>query len=85
MRCESNIKELKSLSDTRDELKEYECMMDRKHKAITVYAKQIKYFEVELENVSENEAIEQAKAQINCRDIEADDEEVLIDDMDIHD
>lgn len=38
-----------------------------------------------LENVSENEAIEQAKAQINCRDIEADDEEVLIDDMDIHD
>lgn len=60
-------------------------MMDRKHKAITVYAKQVKYFEVELENVSENEAIEQAKAQINCRDIEADDEEVLIDDMDIHD
>lgn len=85
MRCESNIKELKSLSDTRDELKEYECMMDRKHKAITVYAKQVKYFEVELENVSENEAIEQAKTQINCRDIEADDEEVLIDDMDIHD
>lgn len=85
MHCESNIKELKSLSDTRDELREYECMMDRKHKAITVYAKQVKYFEVELENVSENEAIEQAKAQINCRDIEADDEEVLIDDMDIHD
>ena len=84
MRCESNIKELKSLSDTRDELKEYECMMDRKHKAITVYAKQVKYFEVELENVSENEAIEQAKTQINCRDIEADDEEVLIDDMDMH-
>ena len=84
MRCERNIKELKSLSDTRDELKEYECMMDRKHKAITVYAKQVKYFEVELENVSENEAIEQAKTQINCRDIEADDEEVLIDDMDIH-
>lgn len=85
MRCESNTKELKSLSDTRDELKEYECMMDRKHKAITIYAKQVKYFEVELENVSENEAIEQAKAQINCRDIEADDEEILIDDMDIHD
>lgn len=85
MHCESNIKELKSLSDTRDELKEYECMMDRKHKAITIYAKQVKYFEVELENVSENEAIEQAKAQINYRDIEADDEEVLIDDMDIHD
>lgn len=85
MRCESNTKELKSLSDTRDELREYECMMDRKHKAITVYAKQVKFFEVELENVSENEAIEQAKAQINCRDIEADDEEVLIDDMDIHD
>lgn len=85
MRCESNTKELRSLSDTRDELKEYECMMDRKHKAITVYAKQVKYFEVELENVSENEAIEQAKAQINCRDIEADDEEVLINDMDIHD
>lgn len=85
MHCESNIKELKSLSDTRDELKEYECMMDRKHKTITIYAKQVKYFEVELENVSENEAIEQAKAQINCRDIEADDEEVLIDDMDIHD
>lgn len=85
MRCESNIKELKSLSDTRDELKEYECMMDRKHKAITIYAKQVKFFEVELENVSENEAIEQAKAQINCRDIEADDEEILIDDMDIHD
>lgn len=85
MRCESNTKELKSLSDTRDELKEYECMMDRKHKAITLYARQVKYFEVELENVSENEAIEQAKAQINCRDIEADDEEVLIDDMDIHD
>ena len=53
------------MSDTRDELKEYECMMDRKHKAITVYAKQVKYFEVELENVSENEAIEQTKAQIN--------------------
>lgn len=85
MHCESNTKELKSLSDTRDDLKEYECMMDRKHKAITVYAKQVKYFEVELENVSENEAIEQAKAQINCQDIEADDEEVLIDDMDIHD
>jgi len=84
MRCESNTKELRSLSDTRDELKEYECMMDRKHKAITIYAKQVKYFEVELENVSENEAIEQAKAQINCRDIEADDEEILIDDMDIH-
>lgn len=84
MHCESNIKELKSLSDTRDELKEYECMMDRKHKAITIYAKQVKYFEVELENVSENEAIEQAKAQINYRDIEADDEEVLIDDMAIH-
>lgn len=60
-------------------------MMDRKHKAITVYAKQVKCFEVELENVSENEAIKQAKAQINCRDIEADDEEVLIEDMDIHD
>lgn len=73
------------MSDTRDELQEYECMMDRKHKAITIYAKQVKYFEVELENVSENEAIEQAKAQINCRDIEADDEEILIDDMDIHD
>lgn len=85
MHCESSIKELKSLSDTRDELKEYECMMDRKHKAITVYAKQVKYFEVELENVSENEAIEQARAQINCRDIEADDEDVLIEDMDIHD
>ena len=85
MHCENTIKELKSLSDTRDELKEYECMMDRKHKAITIYAKQVKYFEVELENVSENEAIEQAKAQINCRDIEADDEEILIDDMDIHD
>ena len=84
MHYERNIKELKSLSDTREELKEYECMMDRKHKAITVYAKQVKYFEVELENVSENEAIEQAKAQINCQDIEADDEEVLIDDMDIH-
>lgn len=83
MHYKSSIKELKSLSETREELREYQCMMDRKHKSITIYAKRVDLYEVELENMSENEAIESVTDMINSNDIRPDDSEVTIEDMDI--
>lgn len=83
MRYKSNIKELKSLSDTREELREYQCMMDRKHKSITIYAKRVELYEVEVEDMSENEAIDYVTEAILSNDIRPDDSEVTIEDMDI--
>lgn len=83
MRYKSNIKELKSLSDTREELREYQCMMDRKHKSITIYAKRVELYEVEVEDMSENEAIAYVTEAILSNDIRPDDSEVTIEDMDI--
>lgn len=71
------------LSETREELREYQCMMDRKHKSITIYAKRVDLYEVELENMSENEAIENVIDMIKSNDIRPDDSEVTIEDMDI--
>lgn len=71
------------MSETREELREYQCMMDRKHKSITIYAKRVDLYEVELENMSENEAIESVTDMINSNDIRPDDSEVTIEDMDI--
>lgn len=78
-----NIKELKSLSDTREELREYQCMMDRKHKSITIYAKRVELYEVEVEDMSENEAIAYVTEAISSNDIKPDDVEVSVEDMDI--
>lgn len=83
MHYKSSIKELKSLSETREELREYQCMMDRKHKSITIYAKRVDLYEVELENMSENEAIESVTDMIRSNDIRPDDSEITIEDMDI--
>lgn len=83
MHYKSNIKELKSLSDTREELREYQCMMDRKHKSITIYAKRVELYEVEVEDMSENEAIAYVTEAILSNDIRPDDSEVTIEDMDI--
>lgn len=83
MHYKSNIKELKSLSETREELREYQCMMDRKHKSITIYAKRIELYEVEVEDMSENEAIAYVTEAILSNDIRPDDSEVTIEDMDI--
>lgn len=83
MHYKSNIKELKSLSDTREELREYQCMMDRKHKSITIYAKRVELYEVEVEDMSENEAIAYVTEAILSNDIKPDDSEVTIEDMDI--
>lgn len=83
MHYKSNIKELKSLSDTREELREYQCMMDRKHKSITVYAKRVELYEVELEDVTENEAIAYVTEAISSNDLEPDDIDVSVEDMDI--
>ena len=69
MHYERNIKELKSLSDTREELREYQCMMDRKHKSITIYAKRVELYEVELEDVTENEAIAYVDVSVEDMDI----------------
>lgn len=71
------------MSETREELREYQCMMDRKHKSITIYAKRVDLYEVELENMSENEAIESVVDMIKSNDIRPDDSEVTIEDMDI--
>lgn len=71
------------MSETREELREYQCMMDRKHKSITIYAKRVDLYEVELENMSENEAIESVTDMIRNNDIRPDDSEVTIEDMDI--
>lgn len=83
MHYKSNIKELKSLSETREELREYQCMMDRKHKSITIYAKRVELYEVEVEDMSENEAIAYVTEAILSNDIKTDDSEVTIEDMDI--
>lgn len=83
MHYKSNIKELKSLSDTREELREYQCMMDRKHKSITIYAKRVELYEVEVEDMSENEAIAYVTEAISSNDIKPDDVEVSVEDMDI--
>lgn len=83
MHYKSDIKELKSLSETREELREYQCMMDRKHKSITIYAKRVDLYEIELEDMSENEAIENVIDMIKSNDIRPDDTEVTIEDMDI--
>lgn len=71
------------MSETREELREYQCMMDRKHKSITIYAKRVDLYEVELEDMSENEAIENVIDMIKSNDIRPDDTEVTIEDIDI--
>lgn len=71
------------MSETREELREYQCMMDRKHKSITIYAKRVDLYEVELEDMSENEAIENVIDMIKSNDIRPDDTDVTIEDMDI--
>lgn len=71
------------MSETREELREYQCMMDRKHKSITIYAKRVDLYEIELEDMSENEAIENVIDMIKSNDIRPDDSEVTIEDMDI--
>lgn len=83
MHYKSTIKELKSLSDTREELREYQCMMDRKHKSITIYAKRVELYEVEVEDMSENEAIAYVTEAISSNDIKPDDVDVSVEDMDI--
>ena len=71
------------MSETREELREYQCMMDRKHRSITIHAKRVELFEVELEDISENDAIASVTEMINSNDIAPDDSEVTIEDMDI--
>lgn len=71
------------MSETREELREYQCMMDRKHRSITIHAKRVELYEVELEDISENDAIAQVTEMINSNDITPDDSEVTIEDMDI--
>lgn len=71
------------MSETREELREYQCMMDRKHRSITIHAKRVELFEVELEDISENDAIVTVTEMINSNDITSDDSEVTIEDMDI--
>lgn len=71
------------MSETREELREYQCMMDRKHRSITIHAKRVELYEVELEDISENDAITQVTEMINSNDIKPDDSEVTIEDMDI--
>lgn len=71
------------MSDTREELREYQCMMDRKHKSITIYAKRVELYEVEVEDMSENEAIAYVTEAISSNDIKPDDVEVSVEDMDI--
>ena len=58
-------------------------MMDRKHKYILAYVRKVSLYEIELENVSENEAIEVAHDMVKNNDIKADDEEIIIDEMEI--
>ena len=71
------------MSETREELREYQCMMDRKHRSITIHAKRVELYEVELEDISENDAIAAVTEMINSNDITPDDSEVTIEDMDI--
>lgn len=71
------------MSETREELREYQCMMDRKHRSITIHAKRVELYEVELEDISENDAIVTITEMINSNDIKPDDSEVTIEDMDI--
>lgn len=71
------------MSETREELREYQCMMDRKHRSITIHAKRVEIYEVELEDISENDAIVAVTEMINSNDITPDDSEVTIEDMDI--
>lgn len=71
------------MSETREELREYQCMMDRKHRSITIHAKRVELYEVELEDISENDAIAHVTEMINSNDIKPDDSEVTIEDMDI--
>lgn len=71
------------MSETREELREYQCMMDRKHKSITIYAKRVDLYEIELEDISENDAIAHVTEMIHSNDIRPDDSEVTIEDMDI--
>nr|DAW26019.1 MAG TPA: hypothetical protein [Caudoviricetes sp.] len=58
-------------------------MMDRKHRSITIHAKRVELYEVELEDISENDAIVTVTEMINSNDIKPDDSEVTIEDMDI--
>lgn len=58
-------------------------MMDRKHKSITIYAKRVELYEVEVEDMSENEAIAYVTEAISSNDIKPDDVEVSVEDMDI--
>ena len=60
------------MADTLDELKQYECMADVKHKTITVQGQKVLYYTKEYENCSENEALESMKAEILNGDIEPD-------------
>lgn len=71
------------MSESREELREYQCMMDRKHRYITIHAKRVELYEVELEDISENDAIVTVTEMINSNDIKPDDSEVTIEDMDI--
>lgn len=71
------------MSEAREELREYQCMMDRKHRSITIHAKRVELYEVELEDISENDAIVTVTEMINSNDIKPDDSEVTIEDMDI--
>lgn len=71
------------MSETREELREYQCMMDRKHRSITIHAKRVELYEVELEDISENDAIVAVTEMINSNDTAPDDSEVTIEDMDI--
>lgn len=71
------------MSESREELREYQCMMDRKHRSITIHAKRVELYEVELEDISENDAIVTVTEMINSNDIKPDDSEVTIEDMDI--
>lgn len=71
------------MSETREELREYQCMMDRKHRSITIHAKRVELYEVELEDISENDAIVAVTEMINSNDITPNDSEVTIEDMDI--
>lgn len=57
--------------------------MDRKHRSITIHAKRVELYEVELEDISENDAIVTVTEMINSNDIKPDDSEVTIEDMDI--
>lgn len=57
--------------------------MDRKHKSITIHAKRVELYEVELEDMSENEAIAYVTEAVLSNDLDPDDVDVSIEDIDI--